>query len=127
MSLKFQRQCPTHYSPTGNGDVLDIVVHQNAWLSEIIVSVVLGSDLLPIVFHILGHVRTTNLSDPIKKSTDRERLQSLASDLMSPKIQNISGLEADKAARLYRRASQPTTRGPDADHGTSSCHPFNIP
>jgi hypothetical protein len=22
-------QCPTHYSPAGNGDVLDIVVHQN--------------------------------------------------------------------------------------------------
>jgi hypothetical protein len=22
-------QCPTHYSPAGNGDILDIVVHQN--------------------------------------------------------------------------------------------------
>jgi hypothetical protein len=22
-------QCPTHYSPVGNGDVLDIVVHKN--------------------------------------------------------------------------------------------------
>jgi hypothetical protein len=29
-------QCPTHYSPAGNGDVLDIVVHQNIRLSDVI-------------------------------------------------------------------------------------------
>jgi hypothetical protein len=36
-------QCPTHYSPAGNGDVLDtrIVVHQNVRLSKVIVSDVL--------------------------------------------------------------------------------------
>jgi len=37
-------QSPTHYSPSGNGDVLDIVVHQNVRLSEITVSDTLDSD-----------------------------------------------------------------------------------
>jgi hypothetical protein len=27
--------CPTHYSPMGNGGVLDIVEHKNAQLSEV--------------------------------------------------------------------------------------------
>jgi hypothetical protein len=31
-------QCPTHYSPAGNGDLLDIVVHKNIRLSNVIVS-----------------------------------------------------------------------------------------
>jgi hypothetical protein len=31
-------QCPTHNSPAGSGDVLDIVVHQNVCHSEAIVS-----------------------------------------------------------------------------------------
>jgi hypothetical protein len=31
-------QYPTHYSPAGNGDVLDIVVHQNIRVSDVIVS-----------------------------------------------------------------------------------------
>jgi hypothetical protein len=30
-------QCPTHYSHAGNGDVLDIVVHKNIRVSEVIV------------------------------------------------------------------------------------------
>jgi len=51
-------QGPTHYSPAGNGDVLDIVVHQNVRLSEITVSDTLDSDHLPIIFHIMEHVRT---------------------------------------------------------------------
>jgi hypothetical protein len=29
-------QCSTHYTPDGRGDVLDIVVHQNVRLSEVI-------------------------------------------------------------------------------------------
>jgi hypothetical protein len=44
-------QYPTHYSPTGNGDVLDIVVYKNVRLSEFIVSDIQNSDHLPIVFH----------------------------------------------------------------------------
>jgi hypothetical protein len=34
-------QCPTHYFPVENGEVLDIVVHKNVRLSEIIVSDIL--------------------------------------------------------------------------------------
>ncbi|PNF35683.1 hypothetical protein B7P43_G17443 [Cryptotermes secundus] len=67
-------QCPTHYSPAGNGDVLDIVVHKNIRMSEVVVSDILDSDHLPIVFHILDHVKISNLSEPIEKFTDWERL-----------------------------------------------------
>jgi hypothetical protein len=59
-------QCPTHYSPAGNGDVLDIVVHQKVWISEIVVSGVLDSDHQPIVFHILYQVSTRNFVIPLK-------------------------------------------------------------
>jgi hypothetical protein len=45
-------QCPTHYSPAGNGDVLDMLVHENIRLSDVIVSDILDSDQLPIIFHI---------------------------------------------------------------------------
>jgi hypothetical protein len=51
-------QHPTHYSPAGNGDVLDIVVYQNIRLSHVIVSDILDSDHLPIIFHTLVHVTT---------------------------------------------------------------------
>jgi hypothetical protein len=54
-------QCPTQYSPVGNGDVLDIVVHKNIRLSNVIVSDILLSDHQPIIFHILDHVRTKNV------------------------------------------------------------------
>jgi hypothetical protein len=54
-------QCPMHYSPAGNGDVLDIVVHKNIRHSDVIDSDILDSDHLPILFHILDHVRTTKL------------------------------------------------------------------
>jgi hypothetical protein len=63
-------QCPTHYSPAGNGEVLDIVVHQNIRVSDVIVSDISDSDHLPIVFHILDHVKIRNLSEPIEKFTD---------------------------------------------------------
>jgi hypothetical protein len=42
----------------GNGDVLDIVVHKNIRLSDVIVSDILDWGHLPITFHILDHVRT---------------------------------------------------------------------
>jgi endonuclease/exonuclease/phosphatase (EEP) superfamily protein YafD len=45
-------QCPIHYSPAASGDVLDIVVHQNIRVSDVIVSDILNSDHLPIIFHI---------------------------------------------------------------------------
>jgi hypothetical protein len=51
-------QCPTHYSPAGNGGLLDIILHKNVWLSEVIVSDILDSGHLPIMFHSLDHIRT---------------------------------------------------------------------
>jgi hypothetical protein len=95
-------QCPTHYSLCGNGDVLDIVVHQNIRMSDAIVSDILDSDHLPIIFHILDHVKIRNLSDPIEIFTDWDRFQSLASELISPKIQIKSWVEANKAARDFQ-------------------------
>jgi hypothetical protein len=94
-------QCPTHYSPAGNGDVLDIVVHENTTVSDVIVSGILDSDHQPIIYHILDHVKIRNLSEPIEKFTDSDRFQILASELISLRIEINSGVEADKAARLY--------------------------
>jgi hypothetical protein len=34
-------QCPIPYSPMGNGDVLDILLHKNVRLSEFVVSYIL--------------------------------------------------------------------------------------
>jgi hypothetical protein len=59
-------QCPTH-SHARNGDVLDIVVHKNIRVSDVIFSDILDSDYLPIVFHILDHVKIRNLSEPTEK------------------------------------------------------------
>jgi hypothetical protein len=78
--------------------VFDIVVHKNdAQLSEVIVSDILDSDHLPVIFHLLDHIRTRSLSGSIDKFRDWERFQSLASELISPRIQINSGEEADKA------------------------------
>jgi hypothetical protein len=60
--------CPTHYSPAANGNVLGFLVHQNIRVSDIIVSDILDSYHLPIILHILDHIRIRNLSDPIKNS-----------------------------------------------------------
>jgi hypothetical protein len=77
-------QCPTHYSPARNDDVLDIVVHKNVRLSEVTVFDIQGSENLPIVFHLLDQVRTRNRSNTVVKFADWERFQSLASELISP-------------------------------------------
>jgi hypothetical protein len=69
--------------------VLDIVVHKNIRVSDVIVSDILDSDHLPIV---------KNLSEPIEKFTDWDRFQRLASELISPQVKINSGVEADKAA-----------------------------
>jgi hypothetical protein len=76
--------------------MLGIVVHKNVWLLELTVSDILDSDHLPIVFYLLDHDRTRNLSDLLDKFTDWEWFQSLASELISPRIQINSGEEADK-------------------------------
>jgi hypothetical protein len=97
-------QCPTHYSLGGGGgieNVLDIVVHKNIRLSNVIVSDILDSDHLPVLFHILDHVRLQSFLAPTEKFTDWERFQSLASKLISPRIKINSGVEGDKAARTF--------------------------
>jgi hypothetical protein len=53
----------------GNEDVLDIVVHKNIRLSNAIVSDILDTDHLPIIFHILDHVRTINVKAPLEEIT----------------------------------------------------------
>jgi endonuclease/exonuclease/phosphatase (EEP) superfamily protein YafD len=60
-------QCPTHFVPDGRGDVLDIAVHQDVRLSEVIVLDILDSDHLPIMFSILDHVKAREVSDPVEK------------------------------------------------------------
>jgi hypothetical protein len=54
----------------GNGDILDIVVHQNIRLSSVNVSNILNSDHLPLLFHILDHIKIRNVLEPIENYTD---------------------------------------------------------
>jgi hypothetical protein len=61
-------QYPTHYSPAANGDVLDIVVHQNISVRCHCLGFFFISDHLPIIYHILDHVKIRNLSDLLKNS-----------------------------------------------------------
>jgi hypothetical protein len=61
----------------------------------------MDSDHPPIVFHILDQVKIKYLSEPIEKFTDWDRFQSLASELISPKVEINSGVEAVKAARDF--------------------------
>jgi hypothetical protein len=94
-------QCPTHYSLVGNGDVLDVVIHKNIRVSNAIVSDILDSDHLPIVFHILRCVIIRNISEPIEKFTAWGWFQSLASELISCKIKIKSGVEDNRAAHNF--------------------------
>jgi hypothetical protein len=94
-------QCSTHCTPDGRGDTLDIVVYQNVRLSEVIVSDILDSDHLPIMFSILDPVRTREASVPVEKLTDWELLQSLVSELVTLNIQIYSSNKAYKAARDF--------------------------
>jgi hypothetical protein len=101
-------QCLTHYSPAGNGNVLVIVVHRNFQLSEVIVSDILDSDHLLMfstwcIMLEVGIFRTR-----LTKFTDWERFQSLASELISPRIKINSEEEAYIASRDFI-ASIPST------------------
>jgi hypothetical protein len=49
----------------------------------------------------VDHVIFMNLSEHIEKFTDWERFQSLASELISPKLEIKPGVEADKAAHDF--------------------------
>jgi hypothetical protein len=70
-------------------------------VSDVIVSDILDSDHLPIIFHILDRIKIKNLSEPIEKFAVSDRFQSLASELISPRIEINSDVEADKAARNF--------------------------
>jgi hypothetical protein len=70
-------------------------------VSDVILSDILDSDHIPIIFHILDHVKIRNLWEPVEKFTDWEWFQSLTSELISPKIEIKSGIEADKAVRDF--------------------------
>jgi hypothetical protein len=91
-------QCSKHYTPDGTGDVLDIVVHQNVRLAEIIVTDILDSDQLPIMLSILDSVGKREALDPVEKLTHWEFVKSLASELISQNIQIHSSNETDEAA-----------------------------
>lgn len=78
-------------------------------LSEI-VSVVLDSDHLPIIFHIQNHVTIKTPSDPIETFMDWEQFQSLASYVVPPKNQINSGIEADKAMHDFTASIDPVCR-----------------
>jgi hypothetical protein len=68
-----------------------MATHCTVWLS----------DHLPIIVHMLDDVKMRNLSEPIEEFTDWERFQSLASDLISPRVEINTGVETDKAARYF--------------------------
>jgi hypothetical protein len=71
--------------------VLDIIVHKNVRLPEVIVSNILDSDQLPIIFHLQDHIRTRNLSDSVDKFIDWEQFQSSVPELILPRIQINQG------------------------------------
>jgi hypothetical protein len=81
-----------------NGYVLDIVVHENVQMSEVIVSDIMDSDHLPNIFPLADHVRTRNPLDVIDKFTDWAWFQSLASELILPRIHTILWEKADEVA-----------------------------
>jgi hypothetical protein len=92
---------PTHYTPSGNGDVLDIVLHRNVRITDENILEILDSDHLPILFHMLDHVSTRDISAPVEIHTVWEGFQSLASDLISPRTQIHTYEDAEEAARNF--------------------------
>jgi hypothetical protein len=92
----------THYAPSGNGNVLDKMVHRKVHISDINMLGILDSYHLPILFHILNHVSTRGISAPAEIHTDWERFQSLASDFISPRIQIRTVIDAERTACNFR-------------------------
>jgi hypothetical protein len=80
-------QYPTHFAPNGRGDVLDNLVHKVVRLSEVRVLGIMDSDHLPTMFCLLDHIKTREILDPVEKFTDWDRFQSLASALVSPRVE----------------------------------------
>jgi hypothetical protein len=80
---------------------MHIIVHQNLCPSEVIVTDILDSDHLPIMFTLTDSVRTSEASDPVEKLTDWELFQRLISKLIPANILNHSDKEVNKAARDF--------------------------
>jgi hypothetical protein len=53
------------------------------------------------MFCILDHIEAREILDPVEKFTDWERFQSLASALVSPRVEINSCIKADNAARDF--------------------------
>jgi hypothetical protein len=86
-----------HYTlDGGRGHVLDTVVHQNVGLSEVIVTDVLHLDHDQYCSAFLTLLEGGKLEIHLKKLTDREQFQSLASELISPNIQIYSSMKLIK-------------------------------
>jgi hypothetical protein len=97
-------QCPTHYSPAGNGDVLDIVVRQNIRVSDVTVSDILDSDHLPKIFHMLDHVKIRNISELCPPERTRPcDLQKIINSLKLRKSCGIDGIPNECLRHLPRR------------------------
>jgi hypothetical protein len=79
------------------------------------------------MFCILDHIKVKDILDQVEKFTDWERFQSLASALVSPRVEINLCIEADKAARdlaaftasAYRLSTKTTTIS-DFNRGSSS-------
>jgi hypothetical protein len=100
-------QHPTHFVPNGRGDVLDIVVHKEIRLSEVRVLYIVDSDHLHIMFRILEHIKAWKILDPVEKFTDWDRFKSLASALVSPRVEINSCIEAS----AYKLSTKTTISG----------------
>jgi hypothetical protein len=94
-------QYPTNYTPSGNGDVLDIVLHKNTRVSEVNVLDILDSYHLPILFYMLDHVSTRDISAPIEIFRDWEPFQNIASEIITPRVQIQSTEDAEDTARKF--------------------------
>jgi hypothetical protein len=77
------------------------MVNQNIKVSSVVVSDILDWDHLYIAFQVLDHVKTGNLAESVAKFTDRKWFRSLASELLSIRIEIDSEVEAGKAARNF--------------------------
>jgi hypothetical protein len=53
------------------------------------------------MFYLLEHVKVRNLLKPTEKLTDWKQFQNIASELISPRLEINSGIEADKAAQDF--------------------------
>jgi endonuclease/exonuclease/phosphatase (EEP) superfamily protein YafD len=120
-------QRPTHFVPNRRGDVLDLVFRKVVWLSEVRMLIIMDSDHLSIMFCIMDYIKDREMLDPVEKFTDWERFQSLASVLVSPRMEINLCVEADKAAcdftasiaSAYRLSTKTTTIS-DNNRGSSS-------